>query len=248
MIRLTRPGHPKKLTPDYQKEKTAEFKAFGNSVWNCDFIRSPLREMSHGKCAFCECKLEEESKYLEVEHFAHKNKYPDRVMMWANFLPACRRCNGKKSTHDTILTPIINPADEDPRDSLRFRNYRFEGSNSKGCATVEVLDLNDYERLMLSRFKIGSKVLDQLSDLARTIQTFTPDPSDVRASNRVVRKLKSLLDEGQPSAEYAATVATVMIYSGNYATVKSELERHCLWSAELDYLDRSMRSIAYPDC
>src|SRR5437868_15151041 len=93
MIRLTRPPSPAELTQQVQQELTALFKADGKVVWDRGFIKDTLRLMSSGKCSYCECSLGEESKYLEVEHFADKHSYPDQVVDWLNLLPACKHCN-----------------------------------------------------------------------------------------------------------------------------------------------------------
>ncbi|MEI7776371.1 MAG: HNH endonuclease [Verrucomicrobiota bacterium] len=245
MIRLTRPPRPTELTVELQQEATAEFKATKKSVWNRTFLRSALRAMAYGKCAFCECKLGEESKYLEVEHFAHKDGYPDLVMEWTNLLPACRRCNGQKLTHDVVTSPIINPADDDPRASLGLRLYRFVGLDEKGRTTIDVLELNDYDRLMLSRFRVGDAVLQQLDEVACQLRSFDPNQADLRTKNRIFRQLRNLMREAQPNAEYSATVATAITQAQDYAFAKSELERHQLWTKEFTELDFGMRAIAY---
>jgi hypothetical protein len=48
---------------------TAQYLATGTSVWNFDELKEALLWTSYGKCAYCECRLSEESKYVEVEHF-----------------------------------------------------------------------------------------------------------------------------------------------------------------------------------
>ena len=245
MIRLNRPPSPAELTAEFQRAATAEFKATKKAVWKRVFLRSALHAMSKGKCAFCECKLGEESKYLEVEHFAHKDANPDLVMEWENLLPACRRCNGHKLTHDVIASPIINPTVEDPRTHLDLRCYRFSGLDEKGRTTIDILQLNDYERLMLCRFKVGDAVLKQLDEVAHKLRAFDPSNSDLRTKNRIFQQLRNLLSEAQPSAEYSATVASAIIYAQDYAFVKSELERHNLWTSEFEALDAGMREITY---
>lgn len=246
MIRLTRPACPAELTPQLRIDATTEYKATKKAVWDRPFIRSAVRAISNGKCAFCECNLEEESKYLEVEHFAHRNTYPDRVMDWLNFLPACRRCNAHKSTHDVIVDPIVNPADEDPRDHLNFELYRFDGRDAKGRMTVDVLNLNDYSRLMLSRFEIGSAVLQQLDEIAELLRKFDSSDTNVRPRNRILRQIRNLLIEAQPNSEYSATVATAIVHANDYEFVKLELQRHGMWNTDLAKLDMAMSGIAYP--
>ncbi|MCW1886374.1 HNH endonuclease [Luteolibacter flavescens] len=247
MIKLQRPACPAELNAQTQADLTAEFIRTGQRAWDKPYIRSALRAMSGAKCAFCECMLEEESKYLEVEHFQHKAQYPDLVVEWTNLLPACRRCNGKKSVHDVIAEPIVNPSSEDPRDSLIFRCCRFEGLNEKGRTTVETLEINDYQSLALVRFKIAHEISEQLSDLAQRLREL-PDGTDwnVRTRNRFVSKLKNLLIEAQPKSEYAATSSTVLLSSKEYAFIKAEFQRQGVWDEQLTDLEQLSQMITYP--
>ncbi|MGR0329632.1 HNH endonuclease [Bacillus cereus] len=96
MIHLPRPNCPSKLTDEVKTKLTQDFITSGSSVWGKSYIKSALLEMSHNKCAYCECRLDEESKYMEVEHFLPKDDYPKLVVDWNNLLPSCKRCNGKK--------------------------------------------------------------------------------------------------------------------------------------------------------
>ena len=73
MIKLNRTSKPIELTPALQQTLTDEFKATGKSVWNLDFLKKALLGFSHDKCCYCEANINEESKYLEIEHFHHKD-------------------------------------------------------------------------------------------------------------------------------------------------------------------------------
>ena len=109
MIKLERSFPPIFLTSIEVKRLTEEYKTTKNSVWNIVELKKALLETSYGKCAYCECDLTVESKYMEVEHFRDKDSYPDDVVEWLNLLPSCKRCNGAKGTHDTVIEPIVNP-------------------------------------------------------------------------------------------------------------------------------------------
>ena len=63
MIKLTRPDCPAELTIEFQRNQTEEFKRTGASVWRGKFIIQGLLAMSFGKCAYCECRVTEESKF-----------------------------------------------------------------------------------------------------------------------------------------------------------------------------------------
>ncbi|EON74840.1 hypothetical protein ADIS_4703 [Lunatimonas lonarensis] len=45
-----------------------------------DWLKESLLELSYGKCAYCECDLKEEAKYMEVEHFEDKANNPNKVL------------------------------------------------------------------------------------------------------------------------------------------------------------------------
>jgi len=115
MIKLDRTPKPVELTAELQVTLTDEFKSTGKSVWNVDFIKKGLLVFSNDKCCYCEANINEESKYLEVEHFHHKDTYKDEVLEWENLLPSCKKCNGTKNDHDTKLEPIIDPSKIDPK-------------------------------------------------------------------------------------------------------------------------------------
>lgn len=69
---------------------------------------------------------------MKVEHFEDKFDYPDKVMVWENLLPSCKKCNSSKNTHDVIAAPIINPFIDEPKNELYFRLYHIKGKSPKG--------------------------------------------------------------------------------------------------------------------
>lgn len=245
MIKLDRTPKPVELTTELQVALTDEFKSTGKSVWNIDFIKKGLLDFSNDKCCYCEANINEESKYLEVEHFHHKEAYKDEVLEWENLLPSCKKCNGTKNDHDTKLEPIIDPSKIDPKNHLKYWRYRIKGSDDFGKLTVSVLKLNDQDRLVKKRFEIGNAIqekLEQLNELADDyisgIQTST------RRKNRIVNGTKDLMREGLPRAIYSATSATVILTDTEYDTLKSKLTALGLWDAELSQLEIDLNKTA----
>lgn len=114
MIKLERQPKPNYLSEAAVIELTEKFKSDGSSVWNHPQIKTPLLASSYEKCAFCECSLSDESKYMEVEHFKYKSLYKDLVVEWTNLLPTCKRCNIAKGIHDVTADLIVNPYEVDP--------------------------------------------------------------------------------------------------------------------------------------
>ncbi len=240
MIKLTRPPKPTELTPEKQAELTEIFKNNKEkAVWKQKFIAEALFEMSYGKCCFSEMRLNQEGKYMEVEHFYHKSDYPDEVVEWENLLPCSRFCNGKKGTHDTKKEPIINPVEDNPKEHLYLKNYRFKGKTELGKLTIDIVGLNNRQHLVTARFEIGDKTQERLADLLEDVQT--KDLTRTQTKNRVLRQLENLMREAIPEAEYSATVATVILNDENYHKVKKILKTNNLWNDELTNLETQMQ-------
>lgn len=241
MIKLERPPCPTFLTPAKAKELTDKFKDDGSSVWSAEEIKTPLLASSSNKCAYCECGVNEESKYMEVEHFKDKDSYPDDVVSWINLLPSCKRCNGTKGTHDVLSTPIINPYDVVPSQHLGFRAYRFRPLTSLGKDTVDALDLNNSLRVVLTRFKVGEDLLEELEVVSDRWDAWVTKGT-TRARNALIRGVDALLQSCQPTEPYAATAATVLHQDERYRDLRTDLMSHGLWTAELE--NSHLRSLA----
>jgi uncharacterized protein (TIGR02646 family) len=244
MIKLTRGAKPKELTSTLEKKLTHEFKANGTSVWREDYITKALLAYSNNKCAYCECDITEESKYLEVEHFHHKDDYPDEVVKWINLLPSCKKCNGTKSTHDTYKEPIINPCDQNPTDFLKLVNYRLKGKDDFGKLTISVLDLNNQDRHCKKRFEIGNAIHQKLEDFLSLIEEYESGTStSTRRKNRIVNGMKDLLRLALPSATYSATTASVLLSNDDFTETKSKMIKTSLWDDELEQLEMDCQKI-----
>lgn len=109
-------------------------------------IRTTLRRMASGldRCMYCE-----DSEGRDIEHFWPKSVYPERTFDWHNYLFACSRCNSNfKRTQFPLdngdLPLLINPAEEEPLDHLRFltKTGEYAARTPKGDASVDVFGLN----------------------------------------------------------------------------------------------------------
>lgn len=128
MIRVTRKPCPPSLDPadldaagprelDRLKEKLAQgeplksddFRAYGSQA-----VREALREMFHGKCAYCESKIAG-SQDTDVEHYRPKKGVTEAdeagiphpgywwlAMRWENLVLSCQHCNQSRSYHVII--------------------------------------------------------------------------------------------------------------------------------------------------
>lgn len=243
MIKLLRRFTPIQLTPSFVKQKTLLYKSTKESVWNIDWLKDSLMELSHGKCAYCECSLAKESNYMEVEHFQDKHQYPDKVLEWNNLLPSCKHCNGHKSTHDVVANPIVNPFEDNPNDHLYLQHYRYKARDRKGEETISVLDLNDGERKLVdTRFEIGNALQESLMEQLEKLESFVVKPS-VAKKNKLIGAVLGIIRQCIPDSEYSALCATVLHSCDEYQKLKSGLMKNALWTPELDWYDQESRNI-----
>lgn len=235
MIKLTRGNKPTFLSDEKVLELTNNFKSTKSSVWNNDHIKIPLLKSSYGKCAYCECPLTSESNYMEVEHFEDKKHNEDKVVIWENLLPSCKKCNASKGNHNVTQYPIINPYVDEPKDHLSMRLYRLRGKTDKGNNTIEVTNLNHSSRLVLSRFEIGEKI-DELIDIAWERYNIFAERRDTRSRNRLINIIEGLLEECQPKADYSASTATNLLKDSKFIKLVSVMRAKNIWVDELEDL------------
>ncbi|MEK5246812.1 hypothetical protein EXW39_16630 [Bacillus mycoides] len=234
MIKINKLNCPNELTFERQKELTFKYLKDGESVWKQTFIENSLLESSHTKCIYCECKLNVESKYMEVEHFHDKKRYPLEVVNWENLLPSCKRCNVKKSTFDTKLKPFIHPAKMDPRVHLVLSDFRLWPVTQAGDNTIKTLLLNDPIKLVQQRFQIVNTVSSTLADIHDNVQDYFNNTRRTSQNrNKFMSAIDNLLLEAMPSASYSATVATAIINNPHFLSIVDILNLEDLWDNDL---------------
>jgi hypothetical protein len=238
MIRLYRTETPTLLTPSFVASETLRYTQTDANVWNVEDIKQCLHRLSHNKCAYCECNVNEESKYMEVEHFEDKHNNPSKVIEWDNLLPSCKKCNGSKSTHDVIAEPIVNPFKIDPKIHLKIKNFRFKGKTPIGKTTINVVDLNNYDRSVSKRFSIGQAIHDNVELAEERLDNFISKGTTIWR-NKLHAIIKGLLKECQVDAIYAATCATVLHTDDTYVHIKDEMLRLGIWDDECDLLHKN---------
>lgn len=244
MIKLERSCTPIKLTPDFVRKKTVEYKTKDTNVWNIDWLKADLLTLSKNKCAYCECFLTDESNYMEVEHFEDKKHNPDKVLIWENLLPSCKRCNGSKSVHDVISEPIINPFDVVPQNELFFRLYRFKGKSKIGITTEGVLNINHPERAVKARFEIGEALEGLIDECLERLTLYLEKSITVRR-NKLLNTMEGILNECQPQSDYSGTCATILHSSEEYKYLKAEMEKVGIWNDELQEMHKHSEEIVF---
>lgn len=244
MIPINRPQKPVELDATKISELTARYKLDESSVWNQPYIRSALLDMSHNKCVYCESKVDEESKYMEVDHFLPKSIYQDLVVFWKNLLPSCKRCNTNKLDHDSESKPIIDPSTTLPNEHIGIRNYRLKGKNQLGRDTIDIVDLNESIRCTAKRFAIGEQVTITILQLHEILETYRIN-HHARTRNRLTGGIRRLLAEASPSSEYSATAATAMCSDEDFAVLVQQMKALNLWDPEMEAALTQANSIAF---
>lgn len=179
---------------------------------------------------------------MEVEHFEDKKSNPEKVVVWENLLPSCKKCNGSKSGHNVTIQPIVDPYTEDPRQHFSFRLYRLRGKSEKGKATIEVTNLNHPTRLVQGRFYIGQKVADLVHTAGERLVAWRSAPC-ARTKNRLLNTVEGLLGECSHQAAYAACTATVLLTDPAFDLLVQDLRSEGLWNTELEALHANAASI-----
>ena len=246
MIKIKDLPAPAELTNELIEQLTEEFKLTDKAVWKKDYISKQLLAMSKGKCCFSECKLVEEGKYLEVEHFYPKSIYPDEVLKWENLLPISSAVNKAKLDHDTKIEPIINPRFDDPKKHLAFRSFgRYIGKTSIGEKTWRVLGLNDRANWWEKRTQVACKAIELLEDISEDLQDYNNLTTKTTLKrNKIISRLRNLFTEGTPKAEYSGLVASYILHDSNYEIIKNLLIKNDLWDDEFKELEQQLKFCA----
>lgn len=244
MIKLQLSEPPEELSLDNERDLVAQFKASHTDVWNKPYIRNALLKMSYGKCAYSEIMLNEESKYMEVEHFKSKSKYPDSVVEWGNLLPSCKKCNVAKGDWDVLQTPIVNPLIDNPVDYLYIKDFRFYGRNSKGQDTIDCLDINNRVHFIEPRARVWFMIEEKL-DL---IFNYWSETSNLPRKNKLKSSLLYLMRECDKRNAYSAVLSTYLLYyCDNYRKLKDSIVSENLWTTDLQEKENELAGIAMPE-
>lgn len=241
MIMLNRPDKPSDLTPAVEKQLIEEYKKTEKSVWRKDYITTPLLEMSHNKCCYCETMLGIQARSMQVDHYHCKTLYPDEIVKWENLLPSCSQCNSNKSTLDTYETPIIDPSVDNPKDYLYLKYYMIKSKDntigSKGRLTVDQLELNHRDRLVTPRIKIASEMNYKLADIhEKVVALNSREDRKLYNKSKIINTLVDILKMAQPNAEYSAFMATIILTDEDYIEIMNILKAKSLWTNELESL------------
>jgi uncharacterized protein (TIGR02646 family) len=104
-----------------------------------------LRRRFHGKCAFCEGKMEHVSN-PHIEHYRPKSRaeFEQFMFAWENWLLSCGRCNQSKWAHFPMCAEgpsLLNPTTDDPRLHVIFQRAVILGLSQRGTDTIRLVGL-----------------------------------------------------------------------------------------------------------
>ena len=169
-------------SPEEYKSGTTCFP--NKNYYNWKVVKDALMRMHHGKCCYCEKRIE--SADLHVEHFRPRGafrqaadgdkEFPGYYWLaysWDNLLLGCPTCNVTKSSTFPLENPeqrarshnddiaiergvLVNPAIDDPRGHIRFKDDAPYPLTDRGQRTINELDLHRDElfELRLKYFRI----------------------------------------------------------------------------------------------
>jgi len=232
MIKLERVMTPILLSPKVVAALTQQFIYSGKSVWNNDKIKKVLKYLSNSKCAYCECDLTKSGAYMEVDHFADKSNYPNKVMEWDNLIPSCKRCNAVKGAHDVVAEPIINPFLDQPKDHLALRMFFIVHKSDLGNSTIACLNLNDFDKLLKARFKIATEIINQLTEIKKSYDAavLNKKPNEINSTrNRLIK----IIQQCMPNSEFCGIAANALYNDKRYIYLRSNMIKNCHWSDDL---------------
>lgn len=244
MIKLERGACPKELTEEVKQELTKLYKEDNEKdVWNSPKIKTSLKkaltDMTHNKCAYCECKLNIESKDVTIDHFLPKVDNESLVVEWGNLLPSCLRCNRAKNRS---IEEIINPCNIDPKLYIGVKSNSFRlikiGESEIGKNTIRVLKLNDIDRVLVARMRIIEKIIETLSDLLEDVEELE------KISPKYVSRFEGYLSEALNDKEYSAVASAKILDDDVFKKLKNLFIEKKAWNIRLIKIEEELQKIA----
>ena len=195
-------------------------------------VKDVLMRIHHQKCCYCETKLPIPAnlhvehfrpKGAVRQSRDDNDEFPGYYWLaysWENLLLACFDCNTTYkgtvfplenptqracSHHDDLAVErelFVNPAEEDPREHIRFHGDLPVWCSERGRHTIEGLGLRS--TILRDQRQLRLEEINQLINLVRIVEA---NPHPDKRDQEDVRKARSLIAEAtQPNAEFSAMV------------------------------------------
>lgn len=211
--------------------------AFDTAIYAHPEVKTELLSMQHGKCAFCESKIDHIS-YGDVEHFrpkaAVKQNAADPVTRpgyywlayeWENLLLSCQLCNQR---HKGNLFPLfdpaararghqadlsrespmfINPVDDDPETLLAFRAEVVYGLDPRGRGDTTRDALGLNRPALLEHRRDRYQLVE---GLFKVIALADAQPSNIRLAVLASDAREHLKARAANAAEYAGMIRSAL--------------------------------------
>ena len=201
---------------------------FNQSILIRSGLKDALFKAQHEKCCYCETKLPKNSDDKSLEHFRpksstkQKKREPEKCpgYYWLaycqdNLLISCSQCNTRKGSLFPLVNPkkrarshhddvdmesplFVDPAYDNPRQHIMFREAAVAPCTKKGLQTIEGIDL---KRDVLEEDRIER--LQKLKTFHDSLNALKSDDSTCarRLKCRLIRRLKTAV---RPRAKYSA--------------------------------------------
>lgn len=120
-------------------------------------IKAALLRETHGKCAYCESKIDHIA-YGDIEHISPKSLDTERIFEWGNLTLACDICNTNKGSNFPFGQGLIDPYIKTPSEHFRIVGPAIFGNpgNDDARLTEATLKLNRASLLERRQQKINS--------------------------------------------------------------------------------------------
>ena len=116
------------------------------------FSRKAVWKRAAGRCEYCQLAQVDSVLPLELDHVRAKKHRGTTTL--SNTCLACAYCNSAKGSnvagYDPVtdaLVPLFNPRADDWHDHFKWEGPVLRGLTSEGRATIEVLRINDPDRI-----------------------------------------------------------------------------------------------------
>lgn len=110
-------------------------------------ILDDLDKAYNSICAYSCHRIPGDTDFRTVEHFKHKNSYPQEAYQWKNYRLVCGTLNGRKGIYEDVLDPFLI---EEGWFALGFPSLLVQPGDGVSLsikkqvnATIERLGLND---------------------------------------------------------------------------------------------------------
>jgi len=209
-------------------ERTFDFDA---KIYGHEQVKTALKEMQQGKCAFCESKVTHIA-YGDVEHFRPKGGFRQQpedplgrpgyywlAYDWNNLLFACQLCNQRfkknlfpledpakrarnhHEDHARERPMLIDPAREDPDQAIGFRSEYAFGRDPIGRGAATI------DVLRLNRIELSERrrdVLIRIHSLLEIVRVADHQIDNLELQQWARNAEREIQRATQSGAEYAA--------------------------------------------